>query len=900
MHCGVAWRPGRSHGPFLAPPESEVERRGKVLAFAEGPRVKAERKARQTYRVLILCPDRHLVYDGHTPDRVGVGGGVTARIRMAQALARLGHQVTVLANCPQRTVIHAVEYLPLEATPPREVDVFIANTTGGDLDISLALSLPVGARLSLVWLGGKPKPKGIDALRFDYLYVVSNFLRDHVVSSWGVEERRVFVAYNGVEESLFLEARAKAAARDDFRIAYLGHPSKGLEAAIGVLKRLRRRDPRYSLHVFGGPALWGGEDSDVPEEPGVVYHGLLGQRELVANLVQCGFALHLQRIEEAFGIAVAESLRAGCITLASPVGAIPELIRHGRDGFLVPGDPRASSTQDRAASLIWLLSQRPDYLQYVRENASKFPWNWDRMALVWVGHWDWALDRERSAVEGVPCPVCDGALLLLADGAHCRACGRYFAELPCLDEEPRLSARSPASRESDPEGWGGAATKDSMTNLRDLFGRLRQVTRFKPRRSPGSRMRQSLNRFGLLISNHARRLVPPLARRIASRGLQASFRLLKPTEIRRWREAVSAILARYSDVRDVFVFLPSLEWEGQLFQRPQQLARALARRGALVLYVEAGGWGRKRGIAEVEERLFVCRLPLEVFAVAEDPVVYTLTWNAHLVDAISASRVLYDYVDALDAFEGVSKRDLQKWHADLLVRAALVLTSAHVLWEDVRRLRRNGVVLCPNGVDLAHFSRARRRDEGPPPADLVELVQRRQPLVGYHGALARWFDYDLVAAVSKVRADLQFLLIGPDHDGSLVRSGLLSLPNVHWLGVKTYEELPNYLRYIDVGVIPFRLNEISHAASPIKLFEYMAAGKPVIVTPMAESLRYREHVLVASTPSQFSRQLDRALDLSRDPNFQEVLLRVASENTWEARADLILLNLGRESVLSEV
>ena len=160
-------------------------------------------------------------------------------------------------------------------------------------------------------------------------------------------------------------------------------------------------------------------------------------------------------------------------------------------------------------------------------------------------------------------------------------------------------------------------------------------------------------------------------------------------------------------------------------------------------------------------------------------------------------------------------------------------------------------------------------------------------MIGYYGALARWFDYPLVEAVATSRPDLVFILIGLDYDGSLKASGLLNLPNVHWLGLRNYSDLPRYLHSFDVAMIPFELNTITHATSPLKLFEYLAGGKPVVVTPMQESLRY-EGVLVASNPGEFSRQLDRALELRSSPDYLALIDRVARENTWEVRARHIL------------
>src|SRR5207253_9623223 len=113
---------------------------------------------------------------------------------------------------------------------------------------------------------------------------------------------------------------------------------------------------------------------------------------------------------------------------------------------------------------------------------------------------------------------------------------------------------------------------------------------------------------------------------------------------------------------------------------------------------------------------------------------------------------------------------------------------------------------------------------------LARLLNSGRPLAGYFGALASWFDYALLDEVARRRPDWNFLLIGPNYDGSLDDQALLRRANVHWVGRQPYELLPGYLRAMDCALIPFLLNDITMATSPLKLYEYLAAGKPVITT----------------------------------------------------------------------
>jgi len=221
-----------------------------------------------------------------------------------------------------------------------------------------------------------------------------------------------------------------------------------------------------------------------------------------------------------------------------------------------------------------------------------------------------------------------------------------------------------------------------------------------------------------------------------------------------------------------------------------------------------------------------------------------------------------------------------------------------LLLEEVARTRPDAL-LVRNGVEYDHFARAQCADRGTPPPDLAPIVARGRPIVGYHGALARWFDYDLVAEVARRRPDLSFVLIGSDFDFTLRETALLRLPNVTWLGPKPYAQLPSHLAWVDAGMIPFRPSAVTHATSPIKLFEYMAAGIPVVISPMDESMRYPQ-AIVADTPEVWIAALDRAIGRGKDKGFRAELDRVARLNTWDVRAEQVLAAMEQRALRDRV
>lgn len=382
----------------------------------------------KTYDIAIYAPDRHIQYDAQTPDRVGVGGGIMARIRLGRAFAELGHRVTLIANCPREQVSEEVRYLPLDAARRIECDVVVPTTSGGALDFSPFLEVNVRARICAAWVHGTQAPGALHDMDFDYLYTPSNFIRRVAIELWGIQPAKTFVTYNGAERAHPGRRRfGRRSERDPFRLIYASHPSKGLSAALGILRLLRQDDPRFHLHVYGSRKLWGEVEEAPQQEAGVTYHGMLPQPQVTRAMRRANFSINLQIRDEGLPLVGVEALHAGCLILASPVGGYSEIIEHGRNGFIVTGDHLDPSTWRRSADLIRHLLAWPGYAEFVRKNARAVVWDWTSMARTWLGHWDWIeAGSDASATTSVgSCEACGGRLLGLADGLHCIDCGHY-------------------------------------------------------------------------------------------------------------------------------------------------------------------------------------------------------------------------------------------------------------------------------------------------------------------------------------------------------------------------------------------------------------------------------------------------------------------------------------------
>jgi hypothetical protein len=351
---------------------------------------------------------------------------------------------------------------------------------------------------------------------------------------------------------------------------------------------------------------------------------------------------------------------------------------------------------------------------------------------------------------------------------------------------------------------------------------------------------------------------------------------------------LEAILRETPERKGVVVFPPHIDW-GWMRQRPQQLMTQFARAGYLSLFCSPRSRVDSfRGFVRLAERLYLCEAIDPLFEIPEPIVLVERTDHWETTRRFRAPLVIYDYLDSLSVSSrgGRPGRRKLQLHHNLLRVADVVLATAGRLYDEVLPVRPD-VLYCPNGVDYDDFHLPAAA--APPPPDIAAAVSAGRPIVGYTGALARWFDYGLLAQSAAARPKWEFVLIGPDFDGSLARR-LPRQPNVRWLGAKRYEQLPAYVSHFAVATIPFLASEITQATSPVKLFEYMAAGRPIVTTDLPECRRYG-CVYVARDAAEYLAMLDRAMMCGRSDGHRQLLDVAARQNTWEARVRQIIAGL---------
>ncbi|HEX9928806.1 MAG TPA: glycosyltransferase [Pyrinomonadaceae bacterium] len=238
--------------------------------------------------------------------------------------------------------------------------------------------------------------------------------------------------------------------------------------------------------------------------------------------------------------------------------------------------------------------------------------------------------------------------------------------------------------------------------------------------------------------------------------------------------------------------------------------------------------------------------------------------------------LVYYCVDEYTAFTGATD-GLKQIENELFRKSDLVIVSAEKLLADKKQFNPN-TFLIRHGVDYRHFSRA-LQDEIEVPAEIRDLPR---PIIGFHGLLADWVDYELLKKTAEHFRNGSLVLIGKvSVDAGRKIKILDNLPNVHLLGRKPYADLPAYCKGFDVALNPFEISELTLAANPLKVREYLAAGLPVVSTAIPE-VEILGTCLIGKSHEDFIRQIEIALE---KPGVSREKSDSVKSESWEARVE---------------
>jgi UDP-galactopyranose mutase len=369
--------------------------------------------------------------------------------------------------------------------------------------------------------------------------------------------------------------------------------------------------------------------------------------------------------------------------------------------------------------------------------------------------------------------------------------------------------------------------------------------------------------------------------------------------------AITAARRRRKNRDDDLICFSHLRWNF-VFQRPQHLMTRFARERRVFFFEEPIFDSDKptleltetqgvvvtvphlpAGLDRLGVRLSVRQLLVDLFS--SQNIDRAIFWY-YTPMALEFSRelpnagIVFDCMDELSAFAGAPPA-LVTLEQELLAHAAIVFTGGQSLFE-AKREKHSHVHPFPSSVDVAHFARARQ-----PHDELEDQADIPHPRVGFFGVVDERMDLDLVAGVARQRPDWHQIILGP-----CVKIDPMTLPqgpNIHYLGMKQYDDLPGYLSGWDVAMLPFARNASTRFISPTKTPEYLAAGRPVVSTSIRDVVRpYGDLGLaqIADTPTEFVAAVEKALHQDRAPWLRTVdtfLADLSWDRTWKAMRRLM-------------
>ena len=353
----------------------------------------------------------------------------------------------------------------------------------------------------------------------------------------------------------------------------------------------------------------------------------------------------------------------------------------------------------------------------------------------------------------------------------------------------------------------------------------------------------------------------------------------------------------------IILWRSSFGYNVPLFQRPQHIANNLAKNNCLVFYEVTTMTDKVKTLKKHSHNIFLInfnnkvlnKILMQELKKVDKPKyvqLYSTDWKLSVENIKNYMNngfgFIYEYIDdispELAGTKNIPQNIIDKYNFVMDNKDVYVVVTADALKKDVISHRgKTNMVFSSNGVDYTFFKTYNNNYKYE--TEFQEILNKKKPIIMYYGALAKWFDYDLVKKIAKTNK-YSIVLFGIKYDESFDEN-LNNEKNIYFMGSRDYKVLKEYARCADVLTIPFVINNITLATSPVKIFEYMALLKPIVTTDMPECRKYKS-VLIGHNHEEFIKKIDEALKLKNAKKYITLLDKEAKENDWSKKAKAII------------
>lgn len=237
---------------------------------------------------------------------------------------------------------------------------------------------------------------------------------------------------------------------------------------------------------------------------------------------------------------------------------------------------------------------------------------------------------------------------------------------------------------------------------------------------------------------------------------------------------------------------------------------------------------------------------------------------------------IYQSVDMIDQAPHIAKHGL-RLENEMIRQSHITLTTSRQLYKSKAKISQNAFYL-PNAADTGLFKKALTENYPKP----IEVASYEKPIIGYTGHIDNRIDYDLLKQIATAHSDKILLLVGPIAN-KIIEKDLRNFENIILSGKKSIEVLPQYLQHFDCAIIPFKKNTLTSGIYPLKINEYLAAGKPVIATDFSEDIMgFSEVAYIARNNEKFVKYIQQSLEENHEKMIQKRIM-IAEKNNWRAR-----------------